>query len=355
MQKNISEIRRDPVSGDWVVIAKGRAERPHDFKKDKRVKEITDIKECPFCAGGDVFDNLEKSGNEIIETIKVNSGSDPSHSSRQDKWWVAIIKNKYPVVDGDKCSIIDNRGPYEVQPGAGYHEVVITRDHFRSIAEMSQDEVEILIGAYKKRYEDLQKKDCADYISIFHNHGKEAGASLFHPHSQIIAIPVIPADIRRSLEGSERYSKKTNGDCIHCEMIRWEIEKKKRVIFENETIIVVSPYVPRTSFELRIYPKNHQPHFENINREEQKDLAEALRTTLSKLYTGLNNPAYNFYIHTTPAKDSEKYSYYHWHIEILPKNSIWGGFELGTGIEISAVDPDDAAKYLKDILLTESK
>ena len=347
MSEKVSEIRRDPVSRDWVVIAKGRAKRPNDFKKNVREKEVTDVKECPFCRGGDAFDNLKGGKNEIVATIK--------NRETDDAWWVATIKNLYPAVDGNTCDVIDNYGPYEVQPGSGYHEVVLTRDHSRSIAEMSQEEVETLIRAYEQRYEELREKNCANYILIFHNHGKEAGASLFHPHSQIIAIPVIPADVRRSLEGSERYSSKTNGECIHCEMLRWEMEQKKRIVFENETMLVVSPYVPRTSFELRIYPKNHQPHFEKINEQERTDLAEALRITLGKLYVGLNNPAYNFYIHTTPVEKDGKHSYYHWHLEILPKNSIWGGFELGTGVEISAVDPDDAAEYLKDMSLPTSK
>ena len=347
MSKDVSEIRRDPVSRDWVIIATGRAKRPDEFKRE-RIKIKDSMKDCSFCTETGPFEDLRKSGNEIIEEFTKKGSKD---------WWVSVIKNKYPAVRGDKCGVVIKKGPYEVQPGAGYHEVIITRDHNRSIAEMTEEEIEILIFSYQKRYEDLRGADCANFILIFHNHGDEAGASLHHPHSQIIAIPVIPSDMRHSLKGSERYRKKTDGGCIHCEMVAWERKEGKRIVYENEEIIVLSPYVPRTSFELRIYPKHHQPYFEKITPEQRKDLAQAMGEALGKLYVGLGDPAYNFFIHTAPSRGAEKYTYYHWHIEILPKTAIMAGFELGSGVEISAIDPDEAAEYLrkqKNVFLTSN-
>ncbi len=323
----VSEIRQDPVSKDWVVIATGRAKRPHDFKREEGVSGETDIENCPF-------ENPASTGHKII--------------SEDD--WVTVIENKYPVVRGVECGNVIEKGPYEVQSGSGYHEIVISKDHNRSLAQMTQEEAEKVVKTYQERYRDLRDNQCSEYVLIFHNHGKKAGASIFHPHSQIMAIPIIPADVRRSLNGSKEYFEK-NKKCVHCDMVEWERSEGKRIIFENETMLVVSPYVPRTAFETRIYPKEHESYFENIDERHVEDLAEALRVALGKIFIGLNNPSYNFYIHTSPSEQGEgsgRYDYYHWHLEILPKTSIWAGFELGTGVEISAMDPDETASYLRE-------
>ena len=327
---DISELRRDPVSQDWVIIATGRAKLPVEFKQDI-LPSVPETGECPF-------EDPEKSGNKVIFSLP-----------QGDWWWVKVIENKFPVVQGIVCGIESIRGPYTVQAGAGYHEVVITRDHMRSFGEMTQEEVTMVVETYRQRYMALRELNCANYILIFHNHGRKAGASLPHPHSQIVAIPVIPADVRRSLSGSRRYHEKT-GECAHCAMLAWEIKEKLRIVWENEHMVVLSPFVPRDAFELRIYPRVHSSYFEKLNPQEVQALAEALRMSLGKLYVGLGNPDYNFFIHTAPVKDLEEHGYYHWHIEIIPKTMHPpAGFELGTGVDVSEVNPDAVASYLRDI------
>jgi UDPglucose--hexose-1-phosphate uridylyltransferase len=330
-KKEISELRQDPVSRDWVIVSTGRAKRPNEYKSSTEPGQETPIDLCPF-------DDPKKHGNEVVKSFSRKGEND---------WFVQVVKNKYPIAHGNECYIEDRRGPYSVQTqAAGYHEVVITRDHKKSLAQMSAEEVQIVVEAYKSRYFDLEVKDCAKYILIFHNHGRDAGATVSHPHSQILAIPYIPADVRRSLEGAANYHSERKR-CVHCDILEWELKEKKRIIFENENFVALVPYVPKFSYEIRILPKKHQPYFEED--ENTKDLAEALKISLEKIYKGLNNVAYNFFIHTPPADRNNEYDYYHWHLEINPRTSNWGGFELGTGGDVISIDPDDAAEYFRSV------
>ncbi|MCG2809008.1 MAG: DUF4921 family protein, partial [Candidatus Portnoybacteria bacterium] len=195
------------------------------------------------------------------------------------------------------------------------------------------------------RYLDLMNKKFIKYISIFHNHGREAGASVSHPHSQLLAIPVIDPDLRGSLDGAEAFYT-SQGKCVYCTMLDWDIRDGRRVVYENEKFVVLCPFASQVAFETRIYPKEHQSYFERITESEKKLFADALRTALSKIHKGLNDPAYNFYIHTAPS-DKANYDHYHWHLNIFPKTSTWAGFELGAGIEISTIEPEKAAEFLR--------
>jgi len=189
------------------------------------------------------------------------------------------------------------------------------------------------------------KKPFVNYISIFHNHGPEAGASQPHPHSQIITTPLIDIDLEKALLNSQRHFKKKKG-CVYCRMTKWEMKVKKRVVFENESFLAVCPFASKAAFEVIISPKKHLPYFERITEKEKCQLAEALKTVLNKLYKALNNPSYNFYLKTSPC-DGENYDFYHWHFTILPKTGIWAGFEIGTRMEISTIEPEKAAEYLR--------
>lgn len=327
--ENVSELRQDLVSGDWVLIATGRARRPHSFIKEKRLKLEQPISECPF-------ENPQATGHG--EPLLI-------YYEKKD-WSLQVIKNKFPAFGPGNCSTTYKEGPYTLMDGAGFHEIIITRNHKKHIHLLPVEKIEEIIRAYQERYLALMKLQCANYISIFHNHGREAGASISHPHSQLMAFPIIPADIRRSLEGSEKFRKEHNR-CVHCLMLKWE-KDEGRSIFQNEHFIVYAPFVPRTAFELRIFPRKHKSNFERITKTERKYLAEALSITLGKLYRGLKDPPYNFFIHTAPC-DGKDYKHYHWHIEVLPKTAIWAGFELGTGIEISTIEPEEVAKFLRKI------
>jgi len=335
MKKPASELRQDLVSGTWVVIATGRAKRPHAFIREKRQKFDQPRKTCPFC-------HLETQEKPVLVYYR---------DKKKKDWSIAVIPNKYPAFTPLK-ELDDHRvGPFRVVNGVGFHEVVVMRDHRKQMGEFTVEEIEEVLKAYQERYLALMNQEFINYISIFHNHGREAGASISHPHSQIIAFPVIDPDIHRSLDGSRRYWL-TNHQCVHCVQLEWERKNKKRIVFENKNFVVFCPFVSRTAFELRIFPKLHLPYFEKITSEQRWDLAEAFKIALGKLYYGLKDPAYNFFLHTAPC-NGETHDHYHWHFEILPKTSIWAGFELGTGIEISTIEPEKAAEFLRKTKLPE--
>lgn len=333
MMKNISELRQDVVSGDWVVIATGRSRRPHEFLGEKRIRVRQPKKGCPF-------DMLHKEAVLLLPD---------GHIKKNAYAWVQVLPNKYPAFRAaDVCAVFQDKGPYHWTAGIGFHEVVVTQDHARSIAQMSDKEVELLLIAYQKRYLVLQEEACVEYVSIFHNHGRLSGATIAHPHSQIIAIPVIPPDVGRSLQGSSRYFEEHH-TCVHCMMLKYELSVRERVVYENDHCVALTPYASKTAFELRIFPKAHHARFEEIGDTERLSLAHMLRVALAKLHSGLRNPDYNFFLHTAPTKHAKKFQHYHWHFEIIPKTAIWAGFEIGTGIEISTIAPETAAVFLKKI------
>ncbi len=331
-KENISELRQDIVSGDWVVIATGRMIRPDEFLKTKRHPPTQSKNECSF---------------EVLSPSSLLFYSSDDNHRRED-WWVQVVENKYPAFGKGVCEVRDQVGPYRWKDGVGFHEVVITRDHTRPFALMSLPEVELVLRAFQERYLNLKTIPCIEYISIFQNHGVSSGASIAHPHSQITAIPVVPPDVGRSIKGSSVYFHEHNA-CVHCAVIEYEVNAKERIIYENEYMIVIAPFASKSAFEMRIFPKKHSARFELTVLKERFALADVLRTALGKLYHGLNNPDYNFFLHTAPVGESAEYTHYHWHFEILPKTAIWAGFEIGTGIEISVIAPEAAAKFLREV------
>jgi UDPglucose--hexose-1-phosphate uridylyltransferase len=184
-----------------------------------------------------------------------------------------------------------------------------------------------------------------NHISIFHNHGPSAGASIAHPHSQIITTPLIDTDLRGALGNAEHYFR-DHQKCVYCEMNEWEKRSGQRIVFENEDFLVVCPFASKTAFQVIVTPKKHLPYFERITEKEKWGLAEAFQTTIKKIHKALNDPDYNFYLHTAPC-DGKNHEYYHWHWTILPKTSTWAGFEIGTRMEISTIEPEKAAEYLR--------
>lgn len=334
---NYSELRKDAVSGDWIVMAPNRRRRPHKFFKKKPKRKKAPKKGCPF-------EDPQKSGNSPPYIIKPN----------KKNWFVQIFENKYPALSHPgSCARIFKRGPYLNVSGVGHQDLVLTRPHDRNFPHLKTSEANLVFEAFKERYLMLSSDPCLAYISIFHNWGPTAGASVYHPHYQIMALPIVPPDVNHSLAGSLNYFKKYK-KCVHCSMLRWEQKEGRRIIYENKGSVVFAPYVSRSPFEIRIFPKRHLPFFEDTPRRELQWMAESLRWSLLAVERRLNDPDYNFFIHTSPVLNKKKYKYYHWHIEILPKISVPAGFELGTGIDINVVDPNEAAlilqKWLKNCL-----
>ncbi len=334
-----SELRFDLASKDWVVIATGRARRPETFKKERRKIEKISKSACPFC-------NISSQGRPVLV---FNNGKKKEFRADEGvprQWTTIVVPNKYPAfVPGSRIDKHIEGGLYEKLSAVGFHEVVITREHSKQMAQFSVSQIKEVIDVYQERYLWLMKEKFVNYISVFHNHGIEAGASIVHPHSQIITTPLIDTDLKKAIHNSKKYFR-VHKKCVYCLMCEWERKSKKRKIFENKDFLVICPFASKRAFEVIISPKKHLPYFEKITEKEKQHLAQAFQNALSKIYKGLNDPAYNFYLHTAPC-DGKKYPDYHWHWTILPKTSTWAGFEIGTMMEISTIEPEKAAEYLR--------
>jgi len=317
------------VSGDWIVISPSRKKRPEQLVKKLSTRKKVSKKQCLF------------------EDLKKVSPVEPILTYGEKDWRLAIVENRYPAfAHKQSCPLPAKNGPYPIMDAIGHHELVITRDHDKNFPKLSANEAKQVFEAFRDRYLMLLNDKCVEYVSIFHNWGPIAGASIYHPHYQIIAVPVIPPDVNHSLKGSDRYFKE-HKKCVHCVMLEWELESKKRIIFENEGAVAFTPFFSREPFEIRVFPKKHLPYFENTLDADMDYAVEALQAALKKMQKNLKDPDYNFFIHTAPVKNKEKHAHYHWHIEVIPKTTIRAGFELGTGVEINVVDPDEAAKMLR--------
>lgn len=335
--KSPSELRRDPVSQGWIVIATGRARRPDSFQKEQRTQWKVSRDDCPF-------ETLEQEHPTLV-FFKGNTVELAPFEGTPKSWTTISIPNRFPAFSKGKELQEKKIGPYHIMQGIGFHEVVITKDHEKDIAEFPIAGAKELIDVYQERYLDLMNEPLVHYVAIFKNRGPQAGASVYHPHSQIIALPVTDPDIEQSLRGSLQYWKE-HKSCVHCVMMHWDKKQKQRIVFENECYIVLCPFASSVAFEVRIYPKIHLAYFERVDDYEKQCLAEAFVKTFQKLKRALNDPDYNYFLHTAPA-DGKNYDYYHWHFEILPKTGVWGGFELGTGVKISTIEPEKAAEFLQ--------
>ncbi len=332
-----SELRYDIASKSWVVIASGRSKRPEMFKEKEEVDPVDE--NCPFCK--------EECYKHLVEVSASNKIEDPT-SGLPDNWTIAVIPNKFPAfMPSEELNEKNENGLYRRMNAVGYHEVIITRDHQKSPGKMDAEEIKELLGVYKRRYLELREKKFVNYISIFHNHGKRAGASISHPHSQLVTTPLVDVDVGFALDTAKKYIKR-KGKCLYCAMQEWEMEKKKRVVYENDLFLVLCPFASKVAFQIIVTPKEHSSRFEKINEDQLDELAQAFSAALKKIYKGVGNPPYNFYLHTAPC-DGENHDYYHWHFTILPKTATFAGFELGAGMEISTVRPEEAAEYLRNI------
>jgi len=339
----MSELRHDPIQKRWVIIASDRGKRPIDFKKEN-IKISTTF--CPFCKGSEA-----KTPNNISQILDDNGN-----------WRVRAVPNKYPAlkIEGDLDKKAD--GIYDVVNGIGAHEIIIeSPNHDDDIPNMSTEDVQKILIMYRNRLNDLKKDSRFKYVLIFKNYGEAAGASLEHPHSQIIATPITPRTVSAELESAkEHFLLKER--CIFCDIINQELKDNKRIIYHDNQYVVMMPFASRFPFEMMIapMPQKHSHDYADCTDNELYNLAVVLKTTLAKLKKGLNNPAYNFLIHTAPNKNSSKRGNldwntierdFHWHIEIIPRLTKKAGFEWGTGFYINPTPPEEATEYLKKIKL----
>lgn len=329
----MSELRRDPVSGRWVIIAVERGKRPSDFAPVNQKRKLRGF--CPFCPG-----NEYATPNEIIAFRPPNTAPNTSG------WTLRVVPNKFPALQIHGELNKRGEGLYDKMNGIGAHEVIIeTPDHLASLSTMSLKSVEDVLWAYYFRITDLRKDVRFKYVMVFKNEGETAGATIEHTHSQLIALPIVPHHVAEEIFYSKRYFE-LRDRCLLCDIIAQELETDKRVIYQNDAYIVLAPFAPREPFETWILPKRHESKFEPRDRSFAL-LAEVLQITLKKLDAVLEAPPYNYVLHTSPFND-EINDYYHWHIEIIPKLTKTAGFEWGTGFYINPTSPEEATVFLKE-------
>jgi UDPglucose--hexose-1-phosphate uridylyltransferase len=330
----LPELRKDPITGRWVIIATDRAKRPNDFVRER--VEIRGAGFCPFCPG-----NETKTPPEITAYR--------SDGSRQNTpgWTLRVVPNKFPALGIEGSLNRQGEGLFDKMNGIGAHEVIIeTPDHKSTLAMLSPRAIEDVLWAYRDRILDLKKDRRFKYMMIFKNHGEAAGASLEHTHSQLIALPVVPKRVREEADGSKEYFNYKDR-CIFCDIIRQESASGVRVISDSSEFIAVAPFAPRFPFEIWLIPRVHQSAFEDSQKREFEQLAGMLKDMLMRLDRVLDFPAYNYIIHTSPIPESPN-DYYHWHLEIMPKLTKMAGFEWGTGFHINPTPPEESAKFLRE-------
>ena len=290
---------------------------------------------CPFCPG-----NEDKTPPEVLSYHT-------DGLTHEGRWSLRTVPNKFPAlrVEGD----LDRQGEglYDRMNGVGAHEVVIeTPDHMATLSTMDERQVAEVLWAFRDRVLDLKKDKRLRYVMLFKNHGEAAGATLEHPHSQIIALPVVPKRVQEELDGARKYFE-FKERCVYCDILRQDLKDSERVILETDEFAALAPFASRFPFETWLLPRRHESHFENIREAELANLAWVLRNVLRKMDRVLEKPAFNLIVHSAPVQESTS-EHYHWHIEIIPKLTRVAGFEWGTGFYINPTPPEEAARFMRE-------
>ncbi|MFH1073981.1 MAG: galactose-1-phosphate uridylyltransferase [Candidatus Firestonebacteria bacterium] len=325
------ELRQNKTTREWVIIATERAKRPEDFISKSKIKTIPEFKqECVFCPG-----NEAKTPPEILRTGKTGSN-----------WSVRVIPNKFAALSPDSNFLVKQSGMFRSRGGYGHHEVVIeSPKHNTTTALLDEAQIISILKTYKNRYNFLAKDPEIKDIVIFKNHGQEAGTSLEHSHSQIVATPIVPRQVRSRMEiAMSNYDD--HHECLYCRIMAEELKAKARIIAETEHFVCFTPYAALTPFHTWIYPKTHNSNYGCVNDAELADFAKIIRITLRKFYIGLNNPDYNYVIRSAPI-DAGNVNYFHWYLSIIPRLTKSAGFELGSGMFINSSLPEENAEFLR--------
>jgi UDPglucose--hexose-1-phosphate uridylyltransferase len=326
------ELRYNVITRDWVIIATERARRPDQFKRTeaRKVMPAFDPK-CPFCPGN------EKMTPPATYMVPMDGA-----------WRVRVTPNKFAAVsrEGERKRTV--QGIKRTITGVGIHEVIVeTPEHNRTTALLSDSDVETLIETYLNRFKAASNDPRVEQVTIFKNHGEAAGTSLEHPHSQLIATPVITTQLRdrlfSALDHFDEY-----GECIFCRVLDQELKEQIRIILETEHFVSYIPFADLTPFSLLIMPRRHMACFNEMNDAEAADLARILRRILVKLHRGLGDPDYNYVIRTAPTENMGV-KYYHWYVSVIPRLTRMAGFEMGSGMFINVSLPEENASFLREV------
>ena len=319
----VSQLRLDPLTGRWIAVVLERAERPHDFAPRSLPVEGDPERSCPFCPGHEEvpsFESLSPNGD----------------------WRVRVVPNRYPAFSGDEPMAVEHRGPVFMQaPASGIHEVlVLGPEHGASWADLPDDHAEQVMTAIRDRIAAHAHVGGLRYSQAIVNSGREAGASLEHPHAQLLGIPFVPREIADELAGFARFS----GSCLLCTTWEAEVVAGHRVVLDDGDIVVLCPFWSGTPFELLVVPKDHDPHLHAANDALLAAAGRAIRDALHRLRSVVGDVAYNLVFHSAPYRVHDDY---HWHVHALPKLTTRAGFELGTGVLINIIPPEIAARDLR--------
>lgn len=332
----MSELRYDPIRRRWTIIATERRLRPHEFAAT-RGPEPPDIGACPF-----------EHGSEPATPPEIASFPDGP------AWQVRVVPNKYPAVSHEAPVSTESSGLFRRLPGIGSHEVIVeTPEHSRAMADMTPDEIARVLRVWRGRLRELHADRRIRYVLLFKNHGREAGASLLHPHSQLLATSVVPEFVREELASARAYLHRRRS-CIFCDLVREELAREERIVLSSNELIALCPWAALFPFETWLLPRGHCHDFAAVSDGDLASLAVVLRDLLRRLRAVLADPAFNLILHTAPLPSREPSRVtstalaYHWHLELIPRISHIAGFEWGSGYAINHTMPEEAARYLRE-------
>jgi len=339
----MSELRKDIVTGRWVIIASERSKRPDDFRPAGAVPKEEVSAFCPFCEG-----NESKTPPEVFALRREGTAPDGPG------WRVRVVTNKFPALSPGAPPPRPEGGLFQSMPGVGVHEVVIENpDHAKELVDLDTGHILDVLDVFRMRIGAIEENFHYQYVQVFKNKGKEAGASLSHPHSQIVATPIVPKRVKEEVYGAERLFR-ANRECVFCRTIAEESRLGERLVLRNGDFAVLAPFASRSPFEMAIYPLRHSPFFTGTTRDELASMAIVIKTVLGRLKSMLSDPPFNFVLHQAPNPTVSSKAwpgirgYFHWHLEILPVLTKVAGFEWGTGFYINPVPPETAAGYLRE-------
>jgi UDPglucose--hexose-1-phosphate uridylyltransferase len=329
----MSELRQNMATREWVVVASERAKRPDDFASKKR--ELTGDRPerdpgCPFCPGN------EEPSLEI------------SRVPESGPWGVRVVRNKFPALVPVGDPVRAAEGVHRSIPGVGHHEVIIESPrHNTCMALEKPEDIALFLNVFQGRARALADDPRVEHVICFKNHGETAGTSLVHPHAQLVALPIVPHEIRVRTEEARRHFD-DNGSCVFCDMLRDEIQDGVRVVVDSDHFVAFIPFAAPSPFHTWVLPRRHEPSFLRAKSAELVDLADVLHRVLRKIYIGLNDPDYNYVVRTASVRDQDQ-DYLHWYLSIIPRVARTAGFELGSGMYINPAVPEANAEFLRSV------
>ena len=318
-------MRLNPLNGRWVTIVSDRAHRPRDFAPRQPAIEADPARPCPFCPGN------EDATLPSLDTVEADG-----------TWQMRVIPNLYPAFAGGSGFVVHHVGPVHVIAEAtGTHEVfVYSRDHQGGLADLDDEQAGAFMQALKRRLDDHAAAPGVRYTQVIVNHGREAGASLVHPHAQILGLPFVPTEVLDEERAFARFA----GGCVICTTIEAEEQSGDRVVFTDADVVCVAPFWSGAPYELLLMPRRHEGHLQAADDDSLEAMGRAIRDVVAELNSTLGDVAFNLGIHSAPHEHAGEY---HWHVHLWPNLVTQAGFERGTGVMINVVPPEDAAARLR--------